>query len=35
VLVWYAGLIAPLYLPTAWFARFKASRRDIAWLKYL
>ncbi len=35
VLVWYAGLIVPLYGPTAWFARFKASRRDIAWLKYL
>lgn len=35
VLVWYAGLIVPLYLPTAQFSRFKASRRDIAWLKYL
>ncbi len=35
VLVWYAGLIVPLYLPTAWFARFKASRRNITWLKYL
>jgi uncharacterized membrane protein len=35
VLVWYVGLIVPLYLPTAWFSRFKASRRDIAWLKYL
>ncbi|MEN3214010.1 heparan-alpha-glucosaminide N-acetyltransferase domain-containing protein [Methylorubrum populi] len=35
VLVWYAALIVPLYPPTAWFARFKASRRDIAWLKYL
>lgn len=35
VLVWYAGLIVPLYLPTARFSRFKASRRDIAWLKYL
>ncbi|SFD82214.1 heparan-alpha-glucosaminide N-acetyltransferase domain-containing protein [Methylobacterium sp. 13MFTsu3.1M2] len=35
VLVWYAGLIAPLYYPTAWFSRLKASRRDIAWLKYL
>jgi uncharacterized membrane protein len=34
VLVWYIGLIVPLYLPTAWFSRFKASRRDIAWLKY-
>ncbi|MFF8801235.1 MULTISPECIES: DUF1624 domain-containing protein [unclassified Methylobacterium] len=35
VLVWYVGLIVPLYLPTAWFSRFKAWRRDIAWLKYL
>ncbi|WP_261926279.1 DUF1624 domain-containing protein [Methylorubrum sp. GM97] len=35
VLVWYIGLIVPLYLPTAWFSRFKASRRDIAWLRYL
>ena len=35
VMVWYVGLIAPLYWPTAWFSRFKASRRDIAWLKYL
>jgi uncharacterized membrane protein len=35
VVVWYLGLIIPLYLPTAWFSRFKASRRDIAWLKYL
>ncbi|MFG5117729.1 DUF1624 domain-containing protein [Methylorubrum sp. POS3] len=35
VVVWYAGLIVPLYLPTARFSRFKASRRDIAWLKYL
>ncbi len=35
VLVWYAALIPPLYFPTAWFARLKASRRDIAWLKYL
>jgi uncharacterized membrane protein len=35
VLVWYAGLIVPLYLPTAWFSRLKASRPDIAWLKYL
>ncbi|MFD6321144.1 DUF1624 domain-containing protein [Methylorubrum thiocyanatum] len=35
VLVWYVGLIVPLYLPTAGFSRFKASRRDIAWLKYL
>lgn len=35
VLVWYVGLLVPLYLPTAWFSRFKAARRDIAWLKYL
>jgi len=35
VLVWYVGLIVPLYWPTAWFSRLKASRRDIAWLKYL
>jgi uncharacterized membrane protein len=35
VVVWYVALIPPLYLPTAWFSRLKASRRDIAWLKYL
>lgn len=35
VLAWYAGLIVPLFFPTAWFSRIKASRRDIAWLKYL
>lgn len=35
VLVWYAALIVPFYFPTAWFSRLKASRRDIAWLKYL
>lgn len=35
VLAWYVALIAPLYWPTAWFSRFKARRRDIAWLKYL
>lgn len=35
VLLWYVGLIVPLYLPTAWFSRFKAARRDIGWLKYL
>lgn len=34
VLVWYAGMIAPLYFPTAWFSRLKKRRRDIAWLKY-
>lgn len=35
VLIWYVALIVPLYLPTAWFSRFKARRRDIGWLKYL
>lgn len=35
VLLWYVALIGPLYVPTAWFARFKAKRRDIGWLKYL
>lgn len=35
VLVWYGALIIPLYMPTAWFSRFKAARRDISWLKYL
>ncbi|MCJ2032858.1 DUF1624 domain-containing protein [Methylobacterium sp. J-068] len=35
VLVWYVGLVVPLYWPTAWFSRFKAARRDIAWLRYL
>ena len=34
VWVWYLALIVPLYFPTAWFARLKARRRDIAWLKY-
>ncbi|WP_372392480.1 DUF1624 domain-containing protein [Xanthomonas sp. NCPPB 3582] len=34
VLAWYVALIVPLYLPTAWFSRLKAARRDIAWLKY-
>jgi len=34
VLVWYIGLILPLYVPTVWFARLKKRRRDIAWLKY-
>jgi uncharacterized membrane protein len=34
VLVWYAALIVPLYLPTVWFSRLKRRRRDIAWLKY-
>ena len=31
VLVWYVVLIIPLYIPTAWFSRFKASRSDIRW----
>ncbi|PCG14806.1 MAG: DUF1624 domain-containing protein [Sphingomonas sp.] len=35
VLVWYAALIVPLYLPTVWFSRFKARRRDLTWLRYL
>lgn len=35
VLLWYVALIVPLYVPTVWFARLKARRRDIAWLKYL
>lgn len=34
VLVWYVALIIPLYIPTSWFSRFKAARRDITWLKY-
>lgn len=34
VLVWYVAMIVPLYLPTAWYARLKRRRRDIAWLKY-
>jgi uncharacterized membrane protein len=34
VLVWYVGLIVPLYFPTAWFSQLKKRRRDIAWLKY-
>jgi uncharacterized membrane protein len=34
VLLWYVGLIVPLYIPTAWFSRLKKRRRDIAWLKY-
>ncbi|MFZ6047394.1 DUF1624 domain-containing protein [Pseudomonas sp. CR3202] len=28
-------LAVALYLPVRWFARLKARRRDIAWLKYL
>ncbi|MEQ8036134.1 hypothetical protein [Xanthomonas sp. WHRI 6106] len=34
VLAWYVVLIIPLYLPTAWFSRPEAARRDVAWLKY-
>ncbi|EIZ81242.1 hypothetical protein WSK_0187 [Novosphingobium sp. Rr 2-17] len=34
VFVWYMAMIVPLYIPTAWFARLKRRRRDIAWLKY-
>lgn len=35
--VWLAALVLPLalYLPVRWFARLKARRRDITWLKYL
>ncbi|WP_339425593.1 DUF1624 domain-containing protein [Pseudomonas proteolytica] len=35
--VWLVALLLPLalYLPVRWFARLKARRRDIAWLKYL
>jgi len=35
VWAWYLALWVPLYLPTAWYSRLKARRRDIAWLKYL
>ena len=38
VLAVWAGavvLAVALYLPVRWFARLKARRRDIAWLKYL
>ncbi|WP_332764344.1 DUF1624 domain-containing protein [Phenylobacterium sp.] len=34
VLVWYVGLLVPLYFPVVWFSRLKRRRRDIAWLKY-
>lgn len=34
VLVWYVGMLLPLYVPTVWFARLKRRRRDIPWLKY-
>ena len=35
--VWLTAVLLPLalYLPVRWFARLKARRRDIAWLKYL
>ena len=34
--VWLLALLLPLalYPPVRWFARLKARRRDIAWLKY-
>ena len=34
--VWLVAVLlsAALYLPVRWFARLKARRRDIAWLKY-
>ncbi|WP_028628846.1 DUF1624 domain-containing protein [Metapseudomonas resinovorans] len=34
--VWLCSLllVVALYLPVRWFARLKARRRDIAWLKY-
>lgn len=34
VLLWYALMIVPLYIPTVWYARLKRRRRDITWLKY-
>ena len=34
VWLWYIALLIPLYIPTAWYSRLKARRRDIAWLKY-
>lgn len=34
VLLWYAAMIVPLYIPTVWYARLKRRRRDITWLKY-
>lgn len=35
--VWWVALVLPLalYPPVRWFARLKARRRDIVWLKYL
>ncbi|MCV6637730.1 hypothetical protein, partial [Candidatus Albibeggiatoa sp. nov. NOAA] len=35
VWLWSIALVVPLYYPTAWFARLKARRRDITWLRYL
>jgi uncharacterized membrane protein len=32
--LWYAVLLPVLYVPTAWYSRLKARRRDITWLKY-
>lgn len=32
--VWYVVLLPALYVPTAWYSRLKARRRDISWLKY-
>ena len=32
--LWYAALLPILYVPTAWYSRLKARRRDITWLKY-
>ncbi|WP_306391886.1 DUF1624 domain-containing protein [Telluria beijingensis] len=34
VWLWYVILLPVLYVPTAWYARLKARRRDIGWLKY-
>lgn len=35
VWAWYVALLPILYVPTAWYSRLKARRKDIAWLKYL
>ena len=32
--VWYLALLPALYVPTAWYSRLKARRRDLTWLKY-
>lgn len=34
VLLWFVAMIVPLYIPTAWYARLKRRRRDLAWLRY-